>query len=152
MSSTNSTSVIKDDIIPDDFKDGRQYLHFSADINLTICQNNIDTKWEMFSYIMKKTSNVLMKLWCLACTKTNMLSWIFWPIAHWNNSPKVDMSFHIDTLSWLKGNQSMLLPTPSCGKHQILLDPIWDWTHNHPDSQGPTNHFTIETVDTIKTC
>jgi len=31
---------------------------------------------------------------------TNTLSWIFIELAHWNNSPRVDMSLHLDILSW----------------------------------------------------
>ena len=29
-----------------------------------------------------------------ALYETNMLSWIFIVLAHWNNSPRIDMSFH----------------------------------------------------------
>ena len=37
-----------------------------------------------------------------------MLSWIFIVLAHWNNSPWVDMLLHSDTLSWFRANQSLL--------------------------------------------
>jgi len=30
-------------------------------------------------------------------------------LAHWNNSPRTDMSLHSDTLSWFLANQSLLL-------------------------------------------
>ena len=40
---------------------------------------------------------------------TNMLSWIFIVLAHWNNSPRVDMSLHSDTLFWFRTNQSLVL-------------------------------------------
>ena len=40
--------------------------------------------------------------------KTNMLSWIIIVLAHWNNSLRVDMSLHSDTLSWFRANQRML--------------------------------------------
>ena len=36
------------------------------------------------------------------------LSWIFIVLAHWNNSPRVDMSFYSDTLFWFLTNQSRL--------------------------------------------
>ena len=29
-------------------------------------------------------------------------------LAHWNNSPRVDMSIHSDILSWFRANQSVL--------------------------------------------
>ena len=38
---------------------------------------------------------------------TNMLSLILF-IVHWNNSSKVDMSLHSDTLSWFWTNHSLL--------------------------------------------
>jgi hypothetical protein len=39
---------------------------------------------------------------------TNTLSSIFIVLAHWNNSPRVDMSPHSDTLSRFRANQSLL--------------------------------------------
>ena len=35
------------------------------------------------------------------------LSWIFIVLAHWNNSPQIDMSPHSDTLSRFRANQSL---------------------------------------------
>jgi len=35
-------------------------------------------------------------------------SWIFILLAHWNNSPRIDMSLHLDTLSWFRANQSLV--------------------------------------------
>jgi len=40
---------------------------------------------------------------------TITLSWIFIVLAHWNNSLPVDMSFHLDTLSWFRANQYLIL-------------------------------------------
>jgi hypothetical protein len=45
-----------------------------------------------------------------ALYKTNTLSWIFIGLAHWNNSLRVDMSLHLDTLFWFRANQSALFP------------------------------------------
>jgi hypothetical protein len=39
---------------------------------------------------------------------TNTPSWICIVLAHWNNSPRVDMSLHSDTLFWLRANQYLL--------------------------------------------
>ena len=39
---------------------------------------------------------------------TNMLSWIFIVLAHWNNSLWIDMWLHLDTLFWFRANQSLL--------------------------------------------
>jgi hypothetical protein len=44
-----------------------------------------------------------------ALYETNMLSWIFIVLAHWNNIPRIDMSPHMDTLSWFQANQFWLL-------------------------------------------
>jgi hypothetical protein len=38
----------------------------------------------------------------------NTLSWSLIVLGHWNNSPRVDMSLHSDTLSWIRANQSLL--------------------------------------------
>ena len=43
-----------------------------------------------------------------ALYQINMLSWIFIVLAHWNNSPRVDMSLHSDTLFWFRANQSLI--------------------------------------------
>jgi hypothetical protein len=44
-----------------------------------------------------------------AVYKTNMLSWIFIVLTHWNNSQRVDMSLPLDTLSRFLANQALLL-------------------------------------------
>ena len=59
-----------------------------------------------------------------------MLSWIFIVLAHWNNSPRIDMSPHSDTLSWFRANQSLIfLLNAVClvEKQQIpiLLSLVW---------------------------
>jgi len=38
-----------------------------------------------------------------------MHSWIFIVLAHWNNSPRINMPPNLDTLSWFRANQSLLL-------------------------------------------
>ena len=43
-----------------------------------------------------------------ALYQINMLSWIFIMLAHWNNSLRVDMSLHSDTLFWFRANQSLI--------------------------------------------
>jgi len=44
-----------------------------------------------------------------ALYKINTLSCIFIVLAHWNNSPQIDISTHSDTLSWFRVNQLSLL-------------------------------------------
>jgi hypothetical protein len=36
-----------------------------------------------------------------------MYTLIFIVLAHWNNSPRVDMSLHSDTLFWFRADQSL---------------------------------------------
>jgi hypothetical protein len=36
-------------------------------------------------------------------------NWIFLMLAHWNNSPRVDMSHDSDTLLWFQANHSLIL-------------------------------------------
>jgi hypothetical protein len=38
----------------------------------------------------------------------NTLSWIVIVLGHWNNSPRVDMSLHPDSLFWFRANPSLL--------------------------------------------
>jgi len=45
-----------------------------------------------------------------ALYKTNTLNWIFIVLAHWNNTPRVDMSLHSGTFPCLRANQSALSP------------------------------------------
>jgi hypothetical protein len=72
-------------------------------------------------------------------------------LAHWSNSPRIDMSSHTDTLSWLRDNQSLLFPNNTASlvdKQQIPIlylwfDPIWIATNDLPQSRGacyPLHH------------
>ena len=61
---------------------------------------------------------------------TNTLSWIFIVLAHWNNSPRVDMSIHSETLFWFRANQSFLfLLNAACLAEKqhipILYSMVW---------------------------
>jgi hypothetical protein len=59
-------------------------------------------------------------------------------LVHWNNSPRIDMVLYLDTLSWLKANQSLLLllsAEATNNNFSLLLDPIWAWTSDQPHSQ-----------------
>ena len=46
---------------------------------------------------------------------TNTLSWIFLALAHWINSPRIDMSLYSGTLFWFRANQYLL----------FLLSAVW---------------------------
>jgi len=52
----------------------------------------------------------VMASWrCLLCTRAILyLGWIFTVLDHRNNSSRVDMSLHSDTLSWFRANPSLL--------------------------------------------
>ena len=49
-----------------------------------------------------------MRRWCQLCTRPTRLSLIFIVLAHWNNSPRIDMSTHPYTLSRWFGASSPL--------------------------------------------
>jgi hypothetical protein len=52
---------------------------------------------QLFSYIMVRTSYLLMRWWwCQLCTRTK-------------HSKQIHMSLHLDTLSWFRANQFLLL-------------------------------------------
>jgi hypothetical protein len=42
------------------------------------------------------------KLMMSTLYSTNKLGWIFIVLVYWNNSPRVDMSLHSDTISWFR--------------------------------------------------
>ena len=50
----------------------------------------------------------------LIFNETSTLRWIFIVLAHWSNSPRVDMSLHSDTLFWLRANKSLLSLLNAC--------------------------------------
>ena len=83
-----------------------------------------------------------------------MLGWILIVLAHWNNSLQIDVSFHLDTLSWPRVNKSLLfllnaeclakkeqLPILVIGFTQSGLEPtIYRTQGEH------ANHYTTNTV------
>ena len=59
---------------------------------------------------MARTSYILMRWWwCPLCSRQTHLSWIFVVLAHWSNSPWVDMSLHSDTICWFRANYTCSL-------------------------------------------
>ena len=63
---------------------------------------------QCFSCIMARTSYIHRDNDVRFVPDQHASSWIFIVPAHWNNSPRVDMSLHTDTLSWFRVNPSML--------------------------------------------
>ena len=64
---------------------------------------------QFFSYSMSRTNYLFNEMMMRsALFLTNTLSWIFIVLAHWNNSTRVDMSLHSDTVSWFRANRSLL--------------------------------------------
>jgi hypothetical protein len=43
-----------------------------------------------------------------ALYKPNTISWVFIELVHWNNSPRVDLLLHSDTLFYFQANQTLL--------------------------------------------
>ena len=63
----------------------------------------------MFSYIMARSSSFSMKWWWSPLyTRSARLIGFIIVLVHRNNSPRIDISSHSDTLSWFRANQSLL--------------------------------------------
>ena len=71
-----------------------------------LTDNELVSEWFFFnakSAIFQHCKNKLHfdeMMMMSASYETSILSWIFIVVAHWNNSPLVDMSFHSDKLSY----------------------------------------------------
>ena len=67
-------------------------------------------KWSLFQQYHSENKLHAMKWWwCpLRTIDTNRFYWIFIVLAHWNNSPWVDIFHHSDT-SWLRATESLFL-------------------------------------------
>ena len=80
----------------------------------------------------------------------NTLSWIFKVLANWNNSPRVDMSSHSDTIAWFPANQSLLfLLIAACLAEKQQIPIVYSLvlhyqarTHDLPHSRrARSNHY-----------
>jgi predicted class III extradiol MEMO1 family dioxygenase len=75
--------------------------------NMYSYEHNLKTQVQFFSYIMAKNMLIFNEMMMRSALYwTNMLSWILIVLAHWNNSPRIDMSPHSITLSLFRVNQS----------------------------------------------
>jgi hypothetical protein len=63
----------------------------------------------IFSYTMARTIYISIRWrWCPICTRPTRLFKLL-VLAHWNKSPRVDMSIYSDSLTWYRVIQSLLL-------------------------------------------
>ena len=81
------------------------------------------------------------------------LSWIFIFLVHWYRNPRVDMSFHSDTLSLFRVNQSLLLLSkdgclPEKQHTPTIYSLVWlDWSWNpRPPTLKVVYHCTTDAV------
>ena len=76
------------------------------------------TNWAIFFYLYRRSS--ISMRWCLLCTRV------------------LDQHTYLDTLSWFRGNQYLLLITPECGIYKLYqFYSLWFYlsrnhTHNLP--------------------
>ena len=64
---------------------------------------------QCFNYIMARISKWSRRWWwCPLCTRLTHLCGCFIALAHWNNSPQIDILPHSDILSWFRANHSLL--------------------------------------------
>jgi hypothetical protein len=81
--------------------------------------------------------------WDPLCTRQTTLNLIFIVLAHWNNSPRIEISPHSDTLSWFRANQSLIfLLNATClsEKQQIPMSKSLIW----PDRGSNPRSTTLE--------
>ena len=90
-----------------------EWLLFNA--NSTIFLLYHDENKLIFNEIMMRS----------ALYKTNMLSWCFIVLAHWNYSPRIDMLPRSDTLSWFRANPFLLFLLNAACFAEIQQIPIW---------------------------
>jgi hypothetical protein len=91
-----------------------------------------------------------------ALYSANTLSYIYIVLADWNNNPWTDMSLHLDTLSWFRANQSLLLLRNAvyvAEKQQITNFIVFGLTQSGVEStiyctraDEHTNHYTTDVV------
>ena len=99
-----------------------------------ICRLTLTLSQQLFTYIITRI-NFIEIMMISYLYKTNTLSLIFMVLAHWNNSPRINLSPPSDTFAWFWVNQSLLfLLNAAClaEKHQmqILQSLAWpdrDW-------------------------
>ena len=87
--------------------------------------------------------------WLPLCTLylTNVLNWIFIELAHWNNSPKVDMSLYTDTLFWFRAKQSLLLLLDAvCLVFRLRRTRVWSTIYRTWSWGDHRNHYTTDAV------
>ena len=77
--------------------------------------------------------------WSPHCSRPIRRVGFFIVLAHWNNSPRVDMSLHSDALFWFRADQSLLfILNAAClaQKQQIpiLYSFVWQDRSSYPQS------------------
>ena len=93
-----------------------------------------------------------------ALYQINLLSWLFIGLAHWNNSPQIDMSPHLDILLLFLANQSLVFLLNAmclCKKATNTNFIVFGLTRPdlvptiYPTQDKHTNHYTINVVHHI---
>jgi len=75
---------------------------------------------QLFSFIM--TRIIYMIRWDDDDVHFVLDQYNFYRLAHWNNSPRVDVSLHPDTLTWFRANQSLFLLLIATHTNFIVFD------------------------------
>ena len=86
-----------------------------------------------------------------ALCKTNTLSWTSIVLAHWNDSPLIDMSPHLDISSWFLANHSFSFMLRVSGEATNIIvfgfDPIRAQSMIYRTWGEHANHYTTDVVD-----
>jgi hypothetical protein len=73
----------------------------------------------------------------------------FLVLAHWNNSPRVDMSLHSDTLYWFHANQSLLFLLNAAWlaeKQQIAISQFLFWPDRGSNPRSTKLEASMQTI------
>ena len=109
----------------------------------------LTTKWEIFQlYHGKNKLHSMRWLWFPFYTRpTRCVGFLV--LAHWNNSPCVNMSLHSNTLSRFQVNKSLLfLLNVACGEatNTNLIVSYLTWQRSNCTTGEHINHCTTDAV------
>ena len=98
------------------------YLYYNSSSSTNDYENKFSF-WYLSEWLLLNANSAIFQLYHgenklifnemmmrFALYQINTLSWIFIVLAHWNNSPRIDMYPHSesDTLYWFRATQSLL--------------------------------------------
>ena len=110
------------------------FLFRSRDQQIEVSEWSVlNVKWVIFQMYRGENKLILMRWWWWWCSLCTRSTYIYTVLVHWNNSSRVHMSFHSDTLFWFWANQFLLLllsPAYLVGNNKNQLVTVRQHEHN----------------------